>query len=39
MQAYGGANLVLIAVPEICWNVSLLNSKKLLLNLTQILPS
>ena len=32
MQAYGGANLVPIAVPEICWNVSLLNSKNLLLN-------
>ena len=24
MQAYGGANLVPIAVPEICWNMSLL---------------
>ena len=23
MQAYGGANLVPIAVPEICWNMSL----------------
>ena len=32
MQAYGGANVVPIAVPEICWNMSLLNSKKLLLN-------
>ena len=32
MQAYGGVNLVPIAVPEICWNVSLLNSRKLLLN-------
>ena len=31
MQAYGGANLVPIAAPEICCLISLLNSKKLLL--------
>ena len=28
MQAYEGANLVPIALPEICYLISLLNSKK-----------
>ena len=32
MQAHGGANLAPIAVPDIFWNVSLINSKKLLFN-------
>ena len=29
IQTYGGASFVLIAVPDICWKTSLLNSKKL----------
>ena len=31
-HAYGGANLVPIAVPEKCWLILLLNSKKLFFN-------
>ena len=42
MQAYGAANVVPIALPEICHFISLLNSKKLFLrtnsaNLTGLL--
>ena len=31
MQAYGGANFVPIAVPDICWK-TLLNSKKIFIS-------
>ena len=32
IQVYGGADFVPIAVPGICWKISLLNSKKLFFN-------